>query len=35
VTENGFDVAGEGELTGAAALDDQKRVEYLQVGVGV
>jgi len=29
VTENGFDVAGESELEGEAALDDQARVDYL------
>lgn len=31
ITENGFDVPGESELTGDAALDDQKRVDYLTV----
>lgn len=35
ITENGFDVRGESDLTGDAALDDQMRVEFLTVRGGV
>lgn len=32
ITENGFDAKGESGMMGEAALNDQTRVDYLQVG---